>query len=184
MPALGEHVCCQPCRETQFNNMDRTARKIDVCDGREWMWHIIRLEQGTTNVKFLFFWAHEMTDGDLLGKVRHWTKPPDEVSSWSELMKPAHRLIPVSSMCLQNKLHMIKQMPEENDKAYIRLFLSDAKLAYPRAKGEEGKVVSLLKRFTERAFAGHQFRTGRADTLGTAIEIALKKRAQQKKETR
>ena len=87
-------------------------------------------------------------------------------------------------MCLQNKLHTIKQRPEENSTAYILQFLSDTKLAYPTAwaMGEKGKVVSFLKGFTDRAFVGHLFRTRRANTHGTAIELALGEEAQRKKE--
>ena len=47
--------------------------------------------------------------------------------------------------------------------------------------GEEGKVVSFLKGFTFRAFAGHLLRTVQANTLGTATEVALEKEAEQKK---
>ena len=67
----------------------------------------------------------------------------------------------VENVCLQKKLHLIKQRPEENTTAYILWFLSEAKLAYPTAwtMGEEGKVVSFLKWFTDRAFAGHLLRT-------------------------
>ena len=36
----------------------------------------------------------------------------------------------VENMCPKNKLHTIKQMPEEKGSAYILRFLSDAKLAY------------------------------------------------------
>ena len=48
--------------------------------------------------------------------------------------------------------------------------------------GEEGKVVSFLKGFTDRAFAGHLLRTVQSNTLGTATEVALEKEAEQKKE--
>ena len=48
--------------------------------------------------------------------------------------------------------------------------------------GEDGNVVSFLKGFTDRAFADHLLRTGRANTLGTAVEVALEKEAQRKKE--
>ena len=48
--------------------------------------------------------------------------------------------------------------------------------------GEEGKVVSFLKGFTDRAFAGHLLRTVQANTLGTATEVAPEKEAEQKKE--
>ena len=47
--------------------------------------------------------------------------------------------------------------------------------------GEEGKVVSFLKGFTDRAFAGHLLRTVQADNIGTATEVALEKEAEQKK---
>ena len=78
----------------------------------------------------------------------------------------------------------IKQRPEENTTAYILRFLSEAKLAYPTAcaMGEEGKVVSFLKGFTDRAFAGHLLRTVQVNTLGTSTEVALEKEAEQKKE--
>ena len=74
--------------------------------------------------------------------------------------------------------------PEENTKAYILRLLSEAKLPYPTAwaMGEEGKVVSFLKGFTDRAFAGYLLRTIQAITLGTATEVALEKEAEQKKE--
>ena len=64
-------------------------------------------------------------------------------------------LAAVENLCLQKKLHSIKQRPEENTTAYILRFLSEAKLAYPTAwaMGEEGKVVSFLNGFTDRAFA-------------------------------
>ena len=48
--------------------------------------------------------------------------------------------------------------------------------------GEEGKIVSFLKGFTDRAFAGYLLRTVQANTLGTATEVALEKEAEQKKE--
>ena len=48
--------------------------------------------------------------------------------------------------------------------------------------GEEGKVVSFLKGFTDRAFAGHLLRAVQANTLGTATEVALEKEAERKKE--
>ena len=90
----------------------------------------------------------------------------------------------VGNLCLQKKLHSTKQRPEENTVAYILLFLSEAKLAYPTAwaMGEEGKVVSFLKGFTDRAFAGHLLRKVQANTLGTATEVVLEKEAEQKKE--
>ena len=47
--------------------------------------------------------------------------------------------------------------------------------------GEEGKVVSFLKGFTFKAFAGHLLRTVQANALGTATEVALEKEAEQKK---
>ena len=90
----------------------------------------------------------------------------------------------VDNLWLQKKLHSIKQRPEENTTAYILRFLSEAKLAYPTANamGEEGKVVSFLKGFTDRAFAGHLLRTVQAITPGTATEMALEKEAERKKE--
>ena len=87
-------------------------------------------------------------------------------------------------MCLHDKLHTSKQRQEKNATAYILRFLSNAKLAYPTAMDEEVKVVSFLKGFTDRALAGHLFGTGRVNTLGTAIEVALEKEAQQKKNTK
>ena len=48
--------------------------------------------------------------------------------------------------------------------------------------GEEGKVVSFLKGFTDRAFAGHLLGTVQANTLGTATEVALEKEDERKKE--
>ena len=74
--------------------------------------------------------------------------------------------------------------PEENTTACILLLLSEAKLAYHTAwaMGEEGKVVSFLKRFTDRAFAGHLLRTIQANTLRTATLVALEKEAERKKE--
>ena len=48
--------------------------------------------------------------------------------------------------------------------------------------GEEGKVVSFLKGFTDRAFAGHLLRTIQANTLGTATEVALEKEDEREKE--
>ena len=124
---------------------------------------------GTTNHKVLFF-AQEM-------------QPPDEVNSWSERLTISF-VSAVENLCSQKKLHSIKQRPEENTTAYILRFLSEAKLAYPTAwaMGEEGKVVSFLKGFTERAFAGHLLRTVQANTLGTATEVALEKVTEQKKE--
>ena len=73
----------------------------------------------------------------------------------------------------------IKQRPEENTTAYFLRFLSEAKLAYPTAwaMGEESKVASFLKGFTDRAFADHLLRTVQANTLGTATEVALEKEA-------
>ena len=133
------------------------------------MRRISRLEQ--RNHKVLFF-AQEMTDGDLLGEVRHWMQPPDEVSSWSERLTVSFVSAVVENMCLQKKLLSIKQRPEENITTYILRFLSEAKLAYPTAwaMGEEGEVVSSLKG------------TVQADTLGKATEVALVKQAEQKKE--
>ena len=67
---------------TQLSNLDKDARKMDIGDGkspgltRELMQRISRLEQGTTNVEFLFSLAQETTDGDLLSEVRHWMQPP------------------------------------------------------------------------------------------------------------
>ena len=120
---------------------------------------------GTTNHKVLFF-AQETTDGDLLGEVRHWTQPPDEVSSWSERLTVLF-VSAVDNLWLQKKLHSIKQRPEENTTAYILWYLSEAKLACPTAwaLGEEGNVVSFLKGLTDRAFAGHLLRTVQANTL-------------------
>ena len=121
------------------------------------MRRISRLEQGARNVEFLFSSAQETTDSDLLDEVRHWTQPPDRVSSWSELMEKLTDsfLSAVKNTCLQNKLYTIKQRPGENTTAYIWRFLSDAKLSYPtaRAMGEEKKVVSFLNRFTESLLA-------------------------------
>ena len=90
----------------------------------------------------------------------------------------------VENFCLQKKLHSSKQRPEENTTAYILQFLSEAKLAYPTAwaMGEEGKVVRFLKGFTDKAFAGHLLRTVQANTLGTATELVLEKKAERKKE--
>ena len=67
----------------------------------------------------------------------------------------------VENLCLQKKLHSIKERLEENTTAYILRFLSEAKLAYPTAwaMGEEGKVVSFLKGLTDRACDGHLLRT-------------------------
>ena len=48
--------------------------------------------------------------------------------------------------------------------------------------GEEGKVVSFLKRFTDRAFAGYLLRTVQANTLGTATEVTLEKEDERRKE--
>ena len=48
--------------------------------------------------------------------------------------------------------------------------------------GEEGKVVSFLKGFTDRAFAGNMLRTVQANTLGKATDVALEKEAERKKE--
>ena len=48
--------------------------------------------------------------------------------------------------------------------------------------GEEGEVVSFLKGFTDRAFAGHLLRRLQANTVWTATEVALEKEAEQKKE--
>ena len=48
--------------------------------------------------------------------------------------------------------------------------------------GEEGKVVSFLNGFTDRAFVGHLLRIVQANTLGTATEVALEKEAERKKE--
>ena len=77
-----------------------------------------------------------------------------------------------------------KQRPEENTTACILRFLSEAKLAFVSAwaMGEEGKVVSFLKGFTDRAFAGHLLRRVQANAFGTATEVALEKEAEQKKE--
>ena len=47
--------------------------------------------------------------------------------------------------------------------------------------GEEGKVVSFLKGFTGRAFAGHLLRTVQANILRTATEVALEKETERKK---
>ena len=47
----------------------------------------IGLEQGTTNVEFIFTLAQETNDGDLQGEVQYWTQLLDEVNSWSELME-------------------------------------------------------------------------------------------------
>ena len=49
---------------------------------------------------------------------------------------------------------------------------------------KEGKVVSFLKGFTVKAFAGHLLRTVQANTLGTATDVALEKEAERKKNTR
>ena len=85
---------------------------------------------------------------------------------------------------LTEKATFDKQRPEENTTAYILRFLSEAKLAYPTAwvMGEEGKIVSFLKGFTDRAFAGYLLRTVQGNTLGTGTEVALEKEAEQKKE--
>ena len=109
-------------------------------------------------------------------------QPPDEVSSWSERLTVSF-VSAVDNLCLQKKLHSIKQSPEENTTAYILRFLSEAKLAYPTAwaMGEKGKVVSFMKGFTDKAFAGHLLRTVQANTLRTATEVALEKEAEQKK---
>ena len=48
--------------------------------------------------------------------------------------------------------------------------------------GEEGKVVSFLKGFTDRAFAGHLLRTVQANILRTATEVALEKETEREKE--
>ena len=76
-------------------------------------------------------------------------------------------LIPVSSreFVLTEILHSIQKRPEENTTAYILWSLSEAKLAYPTAwaMGEEGKVVSFLKGFTDRAFDGHLLGTVQAE---------------------
>ena len=90
----------------------------------------------------------------------------------------------VENLCLQKKIHLIKQRPEENTTAYILRFLSEAKLAYPTAwaMGKESKEVTFLKGFTDRAFADHLLRTVLANTLRTTTEVALEKEAEQKKE--
>ena len=48
--------------------------------------------------------------------------------------------------------------------------------------GEEGKVVSFLKGFTDRAFAGHLLRTVQANILRTATEVALEKETERERE--
>ena len=48
--------------------------------------------------------------------------------------------------------------------------------------GEEGKVVSFLKGFTDRAFAGHLLRKVQANILRTATEVALEKETEREKE--
>ena len=79
--------------KSQFSNLDRAARKLDICDNknpnltREWMRRISKFEQGITNDEFLFSLAQETKDGDLLGEIRHWTQSPNELSSSSELME-------------------------------------------------------------------------------------------------
>ena len=79
--------------KSQFSNLDRAARKLDICDNknpnltREWMRRISKFEQGITNDEFLFSLAQETTYGDLLGEIRHWTQSPNEVSSSSEQME-------------------------------------------------------------------------------------------------
>ena len=87
---------------TKFSNLARAAAGALT---REWMRHISRLEQETTKVSFSL--AQETTDGDILGEVRHWTQPPDEVSSWSEHMEKL--TVPfvsaVENLRLQKKLH-------------------------------------------------------------------------------
>ena len=122
---------------------------------RELMQRISRFQQGTTNV--IFSLAQETTDGDLLGEERHWTQPLDEVS-----------FIRVSSRGFvpsEKATYWIKQRSGMHP-----AILSEAKPAYPTvwAMGEEGKVVSFLRGFTDSAFAGHLLRTGRANTLRTA----------------
>ena len=150
---------------TKFSNLGRAAAGALT---REWRTHISRLEQETTNVSFSL--AQETTDGDILGEVRHWTQPPDKASSWSEHMEKltVSFVSAVENLCLQKKLHLIEQSLEENATVYILRFLSEGKLAYATAwaMGEDGNVVSFLKGFTDRAFAGHLLRTGRANTLG------------------
>ena len=92
---------------------------------------------------------------------------------------------------LGRKKHMFvfgNALPTSNARAHLKqrkktiVALSEAKLAYTTAwaMGEEGKVVIFLKRFTDRAFAGHLLRTVQANILGTASEVALKKEAEQK----
>ena len=49
--------------------------------------------------------------------------------------------------------------------------------------GEEDKVVSFLKGFTDRAFAGHLLRTVQANILRTATEVALEKETEREKRT-
>ena len=77
----------------------------------------------------------------------------------------------------QNLMRALSKTEKKNIVA-----LSETKLAYPTAwaMGEEGKVVSFLRRFTDTAFAGHLLRTVQANILGTATEVALKKEAEQK----
>ena len=64
-------------KKTKNSNLDKTARNIDVCDGkspdlsREWMRRISKLEQGTTNVEFLYSLSQKTTDSNLLGEVGH-----------------------------------------------------------------------------------------------------------------
>ena len=91
-----------------------------------------------------------------------WAKDDTGRSHWMRLVSFVSA---VENLCLQKKLHSIKQRSGIHP-----AILSEAKLAYPTAwaMGEEGKVVSFLKGFSDRAFAGHLLRTGRADTLGTA----------------
>ena len=64
----------------------------------------------------------------------------------------------VENLCLQKKLHSIKQRPEENTTVYILRFFSEAKLVYHTAwaMSEKGKVVSFLHQARQRkAPRGH-----------------------------
>ena len=110
--------------------------------------------------------------------VTFWVKDDTGRSHWMRLVSFVSA---VENLCLQNKLHSIKQRSGINP-----AILTEAKHAYPTAwaMGEEGKVVSFLKGFTDRAFAGHLLRTGQANTLETATEVALEKEAHRKKNTR
>ena len=176
----------------RHTKIQSAATGIDRCDGsvpeltREWIQAISGWETEEPSPDFLLPLIKTTTTGDLLQEVRRWTTEPQAATTWPQLRAKIsdHFLSACETTRLQTALESIKQKVDETPAAYIRRFKSDVRRAYPntRESAEEQRVVmTFLKGFRDRSFAGRIFKTERTTTLEEAVAVALEKEAKREK---